>query len=302
MRAVFLACLLLLTCNTLPAPSRTVYRVYFLGGQSNMEGFGWVRELPPDLQAPMADVLIFHGNPANDNDPVDGRGHWTPLQPGHGSGFHSDEQTSQYSDRFGPELTFAQRMRALHPGEKIALVKYAKGGTSLDTLAAGAAGAWDPDYRSGNGVNQYDHALATLQNALASSDIDGDGVPDVLVPAGILWMQGETDAAGDEAVARRYPDHLQRLMALLRATLGTPNLPVAIGRISDSGQDADGTVWTFGEIVREGQARFVATDGYATLITSTDGYAYSDPWHYDTAGYLDLGQQFADALQVLEKR
>jgi hypothetical protein len=302
MRTVLLSCLLMLGCDTTMPPQQTVYRVYFLGGQSNMAGFGHVQDLPLDLQAPLPEVLIFQSTPTRDDAPAEGRGRWTQLQPGHGAGFFFDGTANHYSDRFGPELTFARRMQQHHPGQRIALIKYAKGGTALDTLAAGTAGAWDPDYRGRNGINQYDHALATLHNALAHTDIDGDGGVDVLVPAGILWMQGEADATVDASLAQRYAGHLQYLMTLLRAALGNSDLPVAVGRISDSGQDADGRVWTFGEIVREGQAHFVAADGHAALITSTDGYAYTDPWHYDSAGYLDLGQQFADALHALETR
>jgi iduronate 2-sulfatase len=59
-------------------------------------------------------------------------------------------------------------------------------------------------------------------------------------------------------------------------------------------------VWNHGEIVREAQARFAERDCCAALVTTADGYAYSDPWHYDTAGFLDLGRRFADALHQLE--
>ena len=52
--------------------------------------------------------------------------------------------------------------------------------------------------------------------------------------------------------------------------------------------------------VREAQAAFVEKDARAALVTSTDDYGYSDPYHYDTAGYIDLGRQFADALHELE--
>jgi len=50
-----------------------------------------------------------------------------------------------------------------------------------------------------------------------------------------------------------------------------------------------------------GQAAFVEKDPSARLVTSTDSYGYSDPWHYDSAGYIDLGQRFAEAmLQMLK--
>ena len=49
------------------------------------------------------------------------------------------------------------------------------------------------------------------------------------------------------------------------------------------------------------QASFVEADPIAALVTSTDSYGNSDSWHYDTAGYLDLGEQFAKALISVEK-
>ncbi len=114
-------------------------------------------------------------------------------------------------------------------------------------------------------------------------------------------MQGESDA-GEEAVAQKYEANLKRLMDLIRASLREDDVRVVIGRISDSGKDdyeqanANGKVWNFGDIVRKAQADFVAKDENAALVTSTDNYGYSDPWHYDSAGYIDLGKQFADAL------
>ena len=34
-------------------------------------------------------------------------------------------------------------------------------------------------------------------------------------------------------------------------------------------------------------------------MTSTDGYGYFGPWHYDSAGYLDLWLRFAEAMSDL---
>ena len=72
-----------------------------------------------------------------------------------------------------------------------------------------------------------------------------------------------------------------------------------IGRISDSGQDEDGKVWDHGDIVRSMQAEFVERDRAAALVTATDEYSYSDPWHYDSHGYIDLGRRFAEAMARL---
>ena len=37
------------------------YKVYFLAGQSNMDGHGKVKELQPDMNAPVEGVYIFEG-------------------------------------------------------------------------------------------------------------------------------------------------------------------------------------------------------------------------------------------------
>jgi len=282
------------------------YKLYYLGGQSNMDGYGYVEELPAEINQNVAGVLIFHGNSAPDSATVDGRGIWAELRPGHGVGFKSDGKVNVYSDRFGVELTFARQLRQLDPGSNIAIIKYSRGGTSIDTAAAGDYGCWEINFDggtgAGQGVNQYDHFVATVRQALAVRDIDGDGEEDTLTPAGIVWMQGESDAYYTEDIANRYQGNLKRLMDQMRAVFGADDLTIVIGRISDSGEDTDGKALDHGEIVRGAQAAFVASDEHAALVTATDNYEYIDGYHYDTPGYLDLGRRFAEALLNLHPR
>ncbi len=294
-------CFLIGSCKTeLP---ETVYSLYYLGGQSNMDGYGYVEELPDSLRAPVDGVMIFHGNMGEDGKSVDGRGIWTTLQSGHGGPFRSDGVSNSYSDRFGVELTFARRIQALYPDEHIALLKYSRGGTSLDVAGSEGFGSWAPEYAGGEsdgkGINQYDNFLAAADYALGTDDIDGDGIRDRLVPSGIVWMQGESDAVFTEEIALKYQKHLTEMMALIRQKLGNDAIPIAIGRISDSGNAEGGVVWKYGDIIRQAQADFAALDGHAALVTSTDGYGYSDPWHYDSNGFIDLGIQFANALDSI---
>jgi len=89
-------------------------------------------------------------------------------------------------------------------------------------------------------------------------------------------------------------------MNMMRAALRVDDLPVVIGRISDSGQDEDGRVWSYGEIIREQQEKFVNDDLNAALVRTTNNYKYSDKWHYDSNGYIDLGIQFAKKVYYLE--
>ena len=108
-------------------------RVYYLGGQSNMEGFGYAKELPEALRKKNNKTLIYQGNPVGDNDPSGGLGKWSVLQPGHGTGFTSDGKSNTLSDRFGVELSFVQKLQEEYPNQKIAIIKYARNGSAIDS-------------------------------------------------------------------------------------------------------------------------------------------------------------------------
>lgn len=291
---------LLAGCASVETEPR-VYKLYFLGGQSNMEGFGFTGELPRDARAPSADAMIFTGQMALDNETHGGVGVWQALQPGFGTGFTTDGRENRLSDRFGPELFFGRTMAERSSGPGIAIIKYALGGSAL---ADGVGfGNWHPDFAKGDGQNQYDHALKTLRNALAERDIDGDGLADRLVPSGIVWMQGEADAFDSQAVADDYLENLERLMGLLRAAMRVDDLPIVIGRITDSGMSDDGSVMDYIGTVQEAQRAFVASDGCAAYITDTEEYGYlDDGWHYDTEGFVSMGSAFAEAMVALEAR
>ena len=298
--AIVLATTALVACGSMQAREPREYSVYFLGGQSNMDGYGVVSELPQEMNAPVRNTYIFTGSTMPDNETGGGVGLWEQLQPGFGLGFKTDGQVNQRTWRFGPELNFGRTLVSLDRKRRVAIIKYSMGGTAL---AVGAGyGNWHPDYAVGNGINQYDHALATIRNALSHTDIDGDRRDDVLVPAGIIWMQGEADAFHSPETARDYRENLERMMNLLRDALGDPGLPVVIGKITDSGMSDDGTVMDYIDTVQKAQKSFVADDECAALVTDTDTYGYIyDGWHYDSDGYVQMGAAFARAAIELAR-
>lgn len=276
-------------------------RLFFLGGQSNMEGHGLNQELPESLTGNIKNVWIFHGFPIGDGNEKGGLGKWDNLKPGNGAGFTSDGVRNKRSHKFGPELSFGKKLEQLYPGEKIALIKYARGGSSIDSLAAREYGSWEIDYKGTNGINQFDHFLTTVNVALNNKDIDGNGIEDVLVPSGIIWMQGESDATMTEDIAHRYYSNLKRLMDLMRAVFHDDDLAVVIGKISDSGMDNNGKTWRYGELIQYTQEEYVRNDKNAAIVRDTKNYDYSDPWHYDSKGYIDLGIKFAEAIYILNE-
>lgn len=266
-----------------------------------MAGHGYNKDLPDSFNIKMVNVYIYQGNSTLDYQPALGLGKWEQLQPGHGEGFKSDGKKNYYSKLFGPELSFGKNIAELFSDENIAIIKYSRNGSSIDASSAGKFGCWEPNFNDSNGINQYDHFLATVRTAMSIVDIDGDGENDQLIPAGIIWMQGESDATTNYLVAKSYSQNLKRLINLIRAAFWNGDLPVVIGRISDSykGDNENGKVWKFGDIIRLEQEYFVNNDKFAVLIKDTDNYRYSDKWHYDSEGYLDLGKKFAKAIYSL---
>ncbi len=283
-----------------PQVMADTFRVFYLAGQSNMEGYGRIDDLPGNLNKEFDNVWIFHGNSDGDGYKEGGLGVWAMLKPGHGSGFESDGKTNDYWTHFGPELSFARKIRELYPNEKIALIKYARIGTPIDSQTGAAYGCWEPDFKNGNGINQYDHFLTTIRNAMAVKDIDGNGKEDRLIKGGLIWMQGGSDAHYTEEIANRYYTNLKRLMTAIRTSLQKKDLPVVIGKLSDSGMGPNGKALKYGELVQKAQEKYVKTDPNAVIVRSTLNYKYSGPWHFNSAGYIDLGIQFADAIYQLK--
>nr|WP_315166306.1 sialate O-acetylesterase [uncultured Flavobacterium sp.] len=286
----------------LAQPKKDTIRVFYLGGQSNMEGFGFVKNLPDSLNIKNKNVFIYHGNSVEDNNETGGLGKWDFLEPGHGTGFSSDGKVNKLSDRFGVELSMAKKLQELYPNQKLAFIKYARNGSSIDSVGTTGFGAWEPDFKGGKGMNQYDFFLKTVNNAMSVKDINGDGVEDVLIPTGIIWMQGESDSDKTEQIANQYYANLKRLMELMKAAFRKADLPIVIGKISDSGDDADGKVWRFGELVQYGQEKFALVEPNVAIVRTTNKYKYSDRYHYDNDGFIDLGKQFANSIFLLNSK
>lgn len=227
-------------------------KLYIVAGQSNAVGqYAYNSQLPSSLQTPQDSVSIYCGSS------------WQALAPGLGA------STSQ----FGPEVTFGRDIAAANPDENIGLIKYAVGATSLwEDWKAGATAA-----TSGP---QYLGLLQAVENALASL---GTGeTPEI---AGIVWMQGESDAI--EGHGAQYGANLTNFIKQLRADLELPDLEFAIGQIHHNwpGDPLD---------VMQAQAEVCAADPLTRLVYTDDLSTYSR--HYDTAGQMELGSRFAAAL------
>jgi hypothetical protein len=230
----------------------TPTKLYIIAGQSNAVGqYAYNGQLPSSLQTSQDNVSVYCDSS------------WQTLTPGLGA------TTSE----FGPEVTFGHDIAAAYPNEKIGLIKYAVGATSLweDWKAGETAATSGP---------QYLGLLQAIENALSSL-----GTGETPQIAGIVWMQGESDAI--EGHGAQYGANLANFIKQLRADLEQPDLEFAIGQIHHNwpGDPLD---------VMQAQTAVCAADPLTHFVFTDDLSTYSR--HYDAAGQMELGSRFAAAL------
>ena len=242
---------------SVPAVAEAAVKVFLLGGQSNMGGAGSVALLESPYDAPQPDVN-FWNNTTNS---------WGALQPGWGN----------TSAEFGPELSFGYEMNLAFPDDDIYLVKYAPSSTSLYS-------DWNPDGSGWCYNNFKSEANAALANLAGSSPM----------VAGMIWMQGESDAINGTASASAYEENLTNFIGQVRSDFATQDMPFVVGRIN-------AYAWGTPEnnnLVRTAQMTVPGVVGQASWF-DTDDLLPLVFGHYITQGQLTLGDRFADHIVQL---
>jgi hypothetical protein len=277
--------LLTVSCvPTVTAPA--VIRVLFLGGQSNAVGQGVSSALPATLQAPQTDVLLYSyvdGQAAN----ADGTlGALQTLHPG----------VASVLGDFGPEVTLGNQLSPIlkqTPGTQLAIIKYAKSGTSLSTdWKGGGTGATTGDGTVYQTFQQVVAAgLAKLAATYPTSTIRLDGM---------VWVQGEQDT-NTLANANAYGSRLTTLITDLRATYD-PVLPFYFSQLSAQQtyySDPASVRYPAYLALRQGQQN-VAANVSGTYLLNIDGPEFTvsttDFIHFDAAGQQALGSAFATRI------
>ena len=244
--------------------------VFILSGQSNMSGGGDV----------VADIGIDAavGDKVQVWDASDGWG--KQGNPGKWMSLNQLQSTKKElrNNKIGPEFGFAQTMSALYPAAEIHLIKVSKGGTPIDF--------WLPDANGKQNGNTM--LLANLKNALEK--IGGD-----YEIAGMLWMQGESDAK-KQADAEAYQKKLEQFIALMRKETGKPELPFVIGRLSTRILESKKFSMPFVKVVQSGQDAVAKNDKDAHVVNTDDLTQRDDFVHFDQQGQLGLGKRFGEAM------
>ncbi len=237
------------------ASATAATKVFLLGGQSNMSGFTTGLPTTSPYNAPQPDVQFW--NYSNNG--------WIDLQAGLGD----------TANDIGPEVGFGYTINNLFPDDDIYLIKHGALSTSL-------AAQWNPN---GSGA-EYNIFKSRVNTAMA--DLTAGGLsPEI---AGMIWMQGESDAY-NATYGAAYEANLTNLINTVRSDFTTPDMQFVVGRITDL------SVYGFPAVpqVRTAQETVPGVVGNSSWIDTDDiEQAAAAPGHYNAAGQIVLGTRFAN--------
>ncbi|WP_197525889.1 sialate O-acetylesterase [Pseudobythopirellula maris] len=244
--------LLLMMGACAPRAGAAPLQVFVMAGQSNMSGSGHVDDLPTGYPTEVPEVLYRHSTDAEYED-------WSGLKL---------KLTSNGAIRrwYGPEFSFGKTLN--DEGLDLAIIKYSRGGTSLNSK-------WAPDSElRDNFFDFVDESLATLPT-------EGQGYE----VAGFVWVQGSGDA-GVEDSALEYDDNLANLINEFEGNYG--EVPTIINRYHANSN----RVYT--DILRESQHGAADADSDLYMVNTDDLELKSDRIHFTSEMYLETGVRLAN--------
>lgn len=262
--------------------------VYLLGGQSNMQGIGKIKNLSEQVHGSVKNVSFFRG------------GSFVPLVVG-------KTQTSHRVGEFGPEVGFALALGAQRPTY---LIKYAASGMPLHPGWNG--NRWVNAEPSPNRVNFYAgessddpnqgklyKAMIRRFNAGLKALRDQGHTP---VVRGFLWMQGEQDSK-HAVSAKSYATQLKLLRDRLAQDVGAQRLPMVFGQVLP--YEKAMPRFTHRSEIRTSMAAADMHSGnpeaiaLTRMVSTDDCPLLKDTVHYNAEGQLKLGTKMAKAMKVL---
>jgi hypothetical protein len=180
-------------------------------------------------------------------------------------------------DRGSSGVSFAENFAKCfvdtYPESEIGIIPCADGGSALSQ--------WMP------GEPLYDYALACARLGMRSAHL-----------IGILWHQGESDCAPDDAAT--YCERLCTMMTQLRKDLGNPDLPILVGGLGEylTGCERFPEVQNYREL-NEQLMKFASADAHCEFVDASGLEGKADHLHFTAAAQLEFGKRYFEAYQKL---
>lgn len=266
-------------------------KLFILAGQSNMLGYqSNLDDLPPRLRQSQKNVLWY-----------DRQDQWVPLEaptepllppdpslpvPPFESYHPEHSHKVNNSVGFGPEISLGENL-ANGLNETVALVKYSRNGTNLDTQ-------WDPGLDA-NG-DPKDTLYPRMKQRVFQAIADLSALGYTVEVSGFFWMQGESDASHPE-MAQNYESNLTHFIQTIRQDFNRPNLPFIYGMVHFGNQHEkpNNTINCCGDIVRSAQINVQTTIPHTRAVETRNLSLNRDLLHFDSNGILTIGNLFSDA-------
>lgn len=272
-------------------------KVFILAGQSNAVGYNDFKEYSGDSNRLLEQVKALRHVRfwPGSNALKELQNRWTVLQLG-ASDISSDDPFMQ---SFGPEIGLAITLSNALPGEQIAIIKYAVGGTGIarsedytDYIPAlkgfdDKGVNWHPSSDSKHAGLLYTTLIDNISKALTSLKNENQQYE----LCGFFWMQGEHEAGISKKMAEDYGSLLSTFRKAVRKDLNIKKLPFVVGEINDH-------TWSFAEIARSSQKRACLVEKYSVLIKTTDlkrGGKGGDA-HFTSDAMIELGERFGKGI------
>lgn len=242
--------------------------VWILGGQSNMEGIGYLKY----AARPNSNVRAFYMDDrwATARDPIHNLSKAVDQVHADLNGGTPPLRAPQIG--VGPGVAFGQEMQK-RTGVPQGLIACAHGGTSMSQ--------WDPALKTKGSRSLYGAMLRRFRK-------NGGRI------AGVVWYQGCSDANAEHI---HYTRRMTTLVKNMRRDFGAARLPVVMAQIAGVySSDFNPDFWNS---VQEQQRRLPEKIKYLQVAPAID-LSFDDIIHISGADQNRLGQRLAQAMRVLK--
>ncbi len=243
------------------------FKLFVLTGQSNSLGVTNGGEADPSIGSDPADaeVKFWWDNVVDATTSLgDSGGAFVSLQEQQG-GYYAGSAT-----HWGPEIEFARSL-------------YRAGVRDFGVIKASRGGGGNTFWHKASGGHMYQHVVDTVNAATATLTANGDTFEVV----GLLYLQGESDDAGEAAVAG---SRFKELVDHLRTDLnGAASLHAVVGGIASPTANDD--------TVRANQSAIADSTAYIDDFDNLDQQPrLHDGLHFNKAAKITVGGRYAQAF------
>jgi sialate O-acetylesterase len=245
--------------------------LWVLAGQSNMEGFGNLEDLPAPISSvhsfDMNDAWVIAKDPLHSVESAVDKVHWDKDK---------ERLTGEALEKFaanrkkgaGLGLPFAIEMY-VRTNVPVGLIPCAHGGTTGSSMDQ-----WNPALKGEGGGSLYGAAMRRIQAV-------GGKIK------GVLWYQGESDAKPELFAA--YQTKFEGLIQAFRADTGQPDLPFYFVQIGLHASSSGGAEWN---AVQEAQRQVELKAAHIGMVAAID-VELDDGIHVSTVDQKRLGRRLA---------